>query len=160
MTCTRTIVILGASVWFALAAPNTGHATTTCPPLASKAVTADSGISTTSTGFVNVANSHINFVQGGTKAGCVLVLFSAEAETVANEIMVVQALLDDLTPCAPDTIDFVRSNATATSDAVRAMNFVCPGVAPGPHSIRMRYLSDGGGMVELSRRTMIVQYVP
>ena len=160
MTYTRIFMTIGATVWFALAAPTTGRAITTCPPLASTAVTADSGINTTSTTFVNVDNTTINFVQGGSKRGCVLVLFSAEAETEADEIMVVHALLDGVTPCSPDLIDFHASTADPPRDAVRTMNFVCHGVAPGSHSIRMQYLSDSGKNVYLSRRTTIVQYVP
>src|SRR5690349_10088799 len=150
MTYTRIILIVSATVWFGLAMSVTGNASSNCPPLASKVATASDGISTTSTSYVPIANTGMNFVQGGTKAGCVLVLFSAEANAPANEIMVVQALLDGITPCSPNDVDFVISNATATGDAVRSMNFICPGVAPGAHSIKMRYLSDAGGMVELS----------
>src|SRR4051812_37896803 len=117
MTYARTLLIAGAALWVALAMSATALAATTCPPLASKAVTADSGISTTSTTFVNVANTNIIFVQGGRKAGCVLVSFSAEAETDANEIMVVHALLDGVTSCAPDFIDFHASAADAPRDA-------------------------------------------
>jgi hypothetical protein len=159
MSYARSFAIIGATMWFAVATCATGHASN-CPPLASKVVTASDGLGTTSTSYVNVANTGINFVQGGSKAGCVLVFFSAEAEAAANDIMVVQALLDGVTACSPDEIDFVTSNATVTVDAVRAMNFICPAVAPGSHSIRMRYHSDTGGGVFLTKRTTIVQYVP
>jgi hypothetical protein len=160
MSYARTFAIIGATVWFALATSVTGHASSNCPPLASKVVTASDGLGTTLTSYVNVANTAINFVQGGSKAGCVLVFFSAEAEAAANDIMVVHAMLDGVTPCSPDEIDFVTSNATVTVDAVRAMNFICPGVAPGSHVIRMQYRSDTGAGVYLTRRTIIVQFVP
>jgi hypothetical protein len=161
MTYLRMAVTASAALWLAVSISTTARAANmSCPPLASKAVTGDSDLSTTSQTFVNVASTKISFVQGGSKAGCVAVTFAAEAESAANEIMVVHALLDDVTPCSPDIVDFVGSSTAATSDAARSMTFICPAVAPGSHSIRMQYLSDGGGMVTLTRRTTIVYYVP
>ena len=116
------------------------------------------GHSTTSKGYVDVIESTARFVQGGTKPGCIVVAFSAEAGAAANETMVVQPVLDGTTNCQPENNFFVLSGASITHSAARAMNYVCTDVAPGVHRLRMQFRSFGGQTVTLSYRTLIVHH--
>lgn len=132
----------------------------TCETTATKFKTAGGLQSTTSTTFVNVLDMVINFTQGGTRANCVIVSFSAEAgAAAANGIMQIRAWLDGISACQPDGGVFVRSNATPTSYALRAIDLVCADVAPGTHSLRMQFLSATGGQVDIFQRAMLVHYV-
>jgi len=124
MTRNKIILIACAGLLPALVTPTMAFAT--CPPLASKVVTADTSISTTSGPFVTVANTTIQFVQGGKKASCVMVSFSADASAGTNEFMAIQAQLDGAIVCKPGALYFVASGVTGA----RAMNFFCGGVAP------------------------------
>jgi hypothetical protein len=116
---------------------------------------------TTSTSYVDVADSGITFKQGGTKNSCVIVSLSSEASAAANTTMEVQAVIDKgAIICQPGPGNFfVTSNATATGLADRAMNYVCNGVAPGGHVAKLQFLSSNGGSVELDYRTVIVHYL-
>ena len=116
------------------------------------------GHSTTSNGYVDVTESGVRFVQGGTKPGCIIVSFSAEAGAAANETMVVQPVLDGTTVCEPGENFFVPSNASVTHAGARAMNYVCTDVTPGVHRLKMRFRSFGGQPVTLSYRTLIVHH--
>jgi hypothetical protein len=69
-----------------------------------------------------------------------------------------RVLLDSSTTCLPDDNLFVRSNATVTDLADRAMDFVCPDIAPGDHDVQVQYRSTNGGSVSLAFRTQIVDY--
>src|SRR6185295_15487655 len=101
-------------------------ATTTCAPLVSRIATVGpTTIHTTSTSFINVAGTAVNFTQGGSKPGCVVVLFSAEVNVAADENMRVQALLDNNVACTPSNVYFGASNATSIPFAAHAMNFIC-----------------------------------
>ena len=113
---------------------------------------------TTSTGYVDVIESGVRFVQGGTKPGCIVVSFSAEAGAAANETMVVQPVLDGTTICEPDSNFFVPSSASGTNAGARAMNYVCTDVTPGAHRLKMQFRSFSGGAVTLSYRTLIVHH--
>ena len=174
---THTILIAAAGLLLALGTPTAATAQSPqqnsaaqplatvsggCAPTALRYVTVTTGITTTSTSFVTVSGTTINFVQGGTTAKCVIVSFSAMADAVASNVMIVQAVLDGNTiiPCQPGATDFAASFATATPRSAHTMNFVCPNVAPGNHSIKMQYVSVYGGAVSLDHRTMIVHYVP
>ncbi len=116
------------------------------------------GHSTTSNGYVDVIESGVWFVQGGTKPGCIIVSFSAEAGAAANETMVVQPVLDGTTVCEPGENFFVPSIASGSNAGARAMNYVCTDVAPGAHRLKMQFRSFGGATVTLSYRTLIVHH--
>ena len=75
----------------------------------------------------------------------------------SNETLRVQPLLAGTTICAPSDNIFDLDNPTKPVD--RGMNFICPNVAPGPHSIVMQFRSNGGGTVGIANRTTIVHYV-
>src|SRR6476620_581694 len=129
-----------------------------CSPERMKITVATDFNTTTSKTFVRVTNSQISFTQGGTAPSCVIVSFTSEASAAANEVMRMRVLLDSSTTCLPDDNIFVRSNATVTDLADRAMNFVCPDIAPGDHDVQVQYRSTNGGSVSLAFRTQIVNY--
>jgi len=145
---------------FALAAPEfvatptsaTVLATGNCNTTATRYKVSNLNQPTTSTDYINAGETNVAFTQGS--AGCVTVLFSAEAGAI-SDIMYVRAMLDDITPCEPNAPYF----AVATQMAVRAMHYVCPSVAPGSHLLRMQFKSNGGNNVVLRFRTTIVNYV-
>jgi hypothetical protein len=116
------------------------------------------GHSTTSNGYVDVIETGVRFIQGGTKPGCIVVSFSAEAGAAANETMVVQPVLDGTTICEPGENFFVPSNTSVTHAGARAMNYVCRDVTPGVHRLKMQFRSFGGQIVTLSYRTLIVHH--
>jgi hypothetical protein len=107
---------------------------------------------------IAATETRVPFTQGGSKPGCIIVSFSAEATAAASETMLVTAKLDDLTDCNPVTMYFAVGGGTLTDQAARAMNFVCTTVAPGPHFVRMWFSGVTGGQVNLSARTTVVHY--
>lgn len=86
---------------------------------------------TSSTTFINVPGSRIDFTLGGTKPTCVVVAFSGQAGAAPDEEMRVQVALDSDGICAPNGSVLVPGDSSGSSSGDRAMNFVCLGVAPG-----------------------------
>ena len=109
---------------------------------------------TTSANFVDVAESNIRFVQGGSKPGCIVISLSAEAIAGQNTAMAVRAVLDTTAVCESVYDSFVLSDATRS---VRAANFLCTDVTPGAHRIKLQFLSSGGTVV-LDNRTITVRF--
>jgi hypothetical protein len=130
-------------------------ATGACPPTTQKFITSDLPVATRSTTPINVRESGLAFVQGGTQGSCVIVSFSAVAAVAQGDVMSVQAVLDGEFSCNPGIIPF-QSTPVFTA---RAMKFVCLLVQPGRHTLRMQFRSANGGLVSLDRRTMIVEHV-
>ena len=105
-----------------------------------------------------VIDGSIAFVEGGSSPNCIIVSLSGEGKADANTAMFVDATIDGAL-CEPTPSFFVRSNATATDFADRAMNFVCTGVTPGAHRAGLKFHTDiDGNAVTLGWRTVIVQY--
>ena len=104
--------------------------------------------------YVDVPVTSRRFRQGGSQASCVVVTFSSQAYTSANEYLRVQAMVDG-TVCTPDGSIFVFNHEFIAS---YTMTYVCPSVAPGPHTAKMTFRSDGGTSVTLGARTMTVHY--
>jgi hypothetical protein len=128
-----------------------------CETTASKYKVSAAFQSTTSTTFVDVMETAINFQQGG--SGCVIVSFAGMASANPNTLMYVRARLDGATDCLPNDNAFAGSGATASPSADRAMNYVCGKVAPGSHVIKMQFRTGSGPTVSLRSRTIIVHYV-
>jgi hypothetical protein len=126
-----------------------------CTTTATRVKVSKTAESTTSTTYVDLADMFLAFPQGGTVASCVLVQFSSESKTAANETMRIEAILDGSTHCQPDDNVFASNE---TLRGVRAMTYVCPSVAPGTHSVKIHYRSTGGTLVQLDYRTLVVMY--
>jgi hypothetical protein len=112
-------------------------------------------LKTASRTYRDVTGTSVSFAQS--KAGCVEADFSAEAATTPNEFLVTQAVLDGSTVCLP--ADNVFASDSPSSDlAAHAMNYICPNVAAGNHTIKVQFRSRFGGQVALDYRTTIVRY--
>lgn len=127
----------------------------TCSPTKTKFKVSTSVQSTTSTSYVNVTDGQLKVKLA--KRGCIIVAFTAEAKTAADDTMVVRALRDG-TSCAPSSTFFASSGPDALPYADRAVNFVCSGVGPGAHRVRLQFESFSGGAVTLDYRTVVLQY--
>lgn len=112
--------------------------------------------STSSKSFSNVNGTTVSFNQGA--AGCVEVSFSSEALTSPNEIMLTQAVLDGSTVCTPG--DNLFASPSAGYPATHAMNYICPNVSAGKHSVTMQFASRYGSRVQVYYHTTIVRYAP
>ena len=104
--------------------------------------------------YVPVSETAIPFTQRRT--GCVIISFSAEANTNTNTVMFVTAVVDGFS-CVPyDTAFAVYHIEIAVA---RTMNFLCPNVpGPGNHTASIMARSGGTGGVWLEKRTTIVLY--
>jgi hypothetical protein len=136
-----------------------------CATTATKYRIAKTSHDTTSSVYVVVNDTAIRFQQGGSRAGCVMISFSGEGSASANVAMIVKAELDGQTICEPGNNYFVKANSSGASPiADYAMNYVCPTVAPGAHTLRMHFrLDDGSGtipgaVVHLGYRTTLLHY--
>jgi hypothetical protein len=112
--------------------------------------------STSSSTYVDVIDTRIRFTQGGSSKSCVIVSFSAQADT-PGAVMQVRAVLDGNIECLPTDNSFVGGTGALGTFTSRAMNYVCENVAPGVHAVKMQFRSFGEGA--LWKRTMIVQHV-
>jgi hypothetical protein len=111
---------------------------------------------TSSKSFSNVTGTAVSFTQG--TAGCVEVSFSSEALTSPNEIMLTQAVLDGSTVCTPG--DNLFASPSSGYPATHAMNYICPNVSAGNHSVTMQFASRYGSRVHVYYHTTIVRYAP
>jgi hypothetical protein len=107
--------------------------------------------------FSDVSGTDISFTQGA--AGCVEVSFSAEAGTVAGETLLAQVVLDGKITCEPGS-NLFASEGTTDDPADHAMNYICPSVSAGSHSVTVQFASEFGHRVALDYRTTIVRYAP
>jgi len=112
---------------------------------------------TSSKTFTDVEGTPISFTQGA--AGCVEVSFSSEAATMPNEILVTQVVLDTGTVCTPGDNLFASDSPSGDLSA-HEMNYICPTVAAGSHSVKVQFRSRFGSKVALDYRTTIVRYAP
>ena len=150
------LCVIGAAL-LSMAAPvqaaprvNTAGA---CAPNSVIYKTTDTTQSTSSVGAVDVHGLSASINQGSTN--CVLIAFTAQAFTASNDGLFVQAVIDG-NVCPPGATLLVRN---APDIGSYAMNFVCPDVAPGRHTVKMQFSSNNGGAATLINRTMFVQYV-
>lgn len=156
-----TCVALLAGAVLPVATANLSSAATvngTCAGLTGfsfKTATALAG--TQSTTYVDVPNTSISFVQGGSGAGCAVVSFSAPANAVdlGGNALVVRAVLDDSVFCEPKGDTYFAGSIDLRASA---MTFICPSVGPGNHSIKMQFRSLTGAQTGLDRRTTTVNY--
>jgi hypothetical protein len=132
----------------AMAATATGNCVTT----GTEYRVTDTPAGTTSTNLVTMPQSGIAFVQGGSVPGCVVVTFAAVI-TTASTWMFVSATLDGNSPIDPN-----RNFGSVSAQDSRTTVFVFPNVAPGSHTIVMKFRSQNGGNVTVYNRTATVSY--
>jgi hypothetical protein len=113
------------------------------------------GGSTSSTTFVNIPNTALNLTVGGANPTCVIVVFTAQTQTTANENMVVRARIPGIGIGVP--AEFSMGPGTGTTEA-RPAQFVFENVPPGDYTVRMQYRSIPGTTVTLTRPTLVVHH--
>jgi opacity protein-like surface antigen len=113
--------------------------------------------STSKTSWTTVTGTTLSFTQGA--AGCVEVSFTGEAGTVPGDNMLVRVLLDGSTVCTP-TNNLFGAEGNSDNPADRAMNYFCPSVSKGAHTVKVQFASRFGAKVGLDYRTTIVRYAP
>jgi hypothetical protein len=153
----RTIGIgVATAAWlcatFAAGAAEAASATGNCVTTATKYRVADTSAGTTSTSFVNVLQSGLTFVQGGSAPGCVIVSFTAVI-TTADAWMYVKPTLDGENPVDPNSGVW-----RVTVQDSRTAVFVFTNVSPGSHSLVMKFRSNNGGNVTVYNRTATLSY--
>jgi|GEM_PF-4212268 len=150
-------VLLGAltpSAGPPLAAPIVGS----CQPARVKFVSELNERSTSSLSFVNMPGTTINFIQGGASNSCVIVDFSADVATGSGTKMVVAATLDNVLGGAnPNSRQFVADSQLFQS---HAGSFIFTAVAPGAHTVRIKWRSQTGVLVVVVGSNTIVHHAP
>jgi hypothetical protein len=114
--------------------------------------------STSSTAFSNIPDAGVNFTVGGDDPTCVVVVFSAEAQTGLDRNMAVRArLLSGIGVGEPPQVFFGRHADVGLH--TRSMQFVFPEVPPGNQSLRIQFRSTGpGDVVRIGARTTVVHH--
>ena len=150
-------VLAGLSSSAAVAVERSGVVSGVCHPSQVKFVGEVTERSTYSRIYVKIPGTAITFNQGGSGSTCVIVYFSATAYTATGGAMYIQAILDGAVSAFPDDLAFVQSNIFVSSHAT---NFFFPSVAPGPHTLWIRFLSGVGNAVVVVESNTIVNYAP
>jgi hypothetical protein len=139
------------------AKPPAGVTTGTCTSGAIAYSVATDFQTTRSGTYRDVPGTSVSFMQGA--SGCAEVSFSGEAATTPGELMLVRVFLDNNMLCMPAGNIFA-SDSPSSDLADRAMNYLCPTVGAGNHTVRVQWRSRFGGKVALDFRTTIVRYTP
>jgi len=129
-----------------------------CTTAKMRYITASAGGTTDSDTFVNFLANAVNFTQGGASASCVIVRFSTIATGSSGNVLSVAALLDGSTQGLPFDMPF--SDGGDSIGQARSFDFIFPGVAPGNHSVRMKFRSrlGAGHNVSIGPHNIIVEY--
>ena len=166
--CRSFILIAGSALLASMAAPALASgfhdnerpaATTTgtCTESAAGYSVSTSFQSTRSTSWTTVNGTTLSFKQGS--SGCVEVSFSAETGTLPGDNLLARVVLDSSTVCSP-TNNLFGAQGNSDNPADRAMNFICPSVSAGSHTVKVQFASRFGAKVGIDFRTTIVRYAP
>ena len=107
--------------------------------------------------YADLPQAKIAFRQGGLKAGCVVVRFSAEANGHHGNVLV-RALLDGAEGALPS--EMIVSDFLDIGPAARRFTFILPSVAPGPHTITIQHRIINAAMAEMNAHNTIVWFAP
>jgi hypothetical protein len=108
--------------------------------------------------FGNIPEATVTFTQGGTGPSCVLVQFSAGTFQLGGDSVMVRAYLNNTTAAVPAEVQYSTDNGVAHASNASSYQFVFPSVAPGNHTLRMQYRSNGGDGVFVHRHTTVVHH--
>jgi hypothetical protein len=114
------------------------------------------GGSTSSTTFVNVPDTALNFTLGGENPTCVIIVFTTQVLATADENMVIRARIDGGIGIGVPA-EFAMGPGTGTTEA-RPGQFVFDNVSPGSYTARMQFRSVTGTTVTLTRPTMVIHH--
>jgi hypothetical protein len=110
---------------------------------------------TESKSFVNIPHEALNITVGGTAPTCVIVAFSAQAETTSEENMNVRAHLVGIGIGEPEDVTFGAGSGTLEA---RATQFLFANVPPGNYTLRMQFRSQTGTNVKICEPTVVVHH--
>jgi hypothetical protein len=117
----------------------------------------DINVTTTSPNFVDVPGM-VATVNIPVTTSCVDVQYTATVFTTGNELIYVQATIDDV-PCFPPDVQF-EGDSDEDGDGqwarAHAFDFVCQNVTRGAHTFKIQWRSFFGGLVFTHWRTMKV----
>jgi hypothetical protein len=112
--------------------------------------------STSSASFVNIPQTQLDFTVGGAAETCVIVVFSAQTQTAADENMGVRAFITGLGSGEP--ADTFLGAGTGAVEA-RSTQFMFENVSPGDYSLRMQYRSGlAGSSVTICEPTVVIHH--
>jgi hypothetical protein len=81
------------------------------------------------------------------------------ASDAPGDYLLVQAVLDARTPCAPSSaVNSQIFAGNSSNDEAHSMTYICPDVAVGSHAIQMQYESYAGNLVTFSGHTLVVAH--
>lgn len=135
-------------------APAAAATTVNCSPTKVKATISDAFRSTTSTTFVRLTEAGGRFIQGGSKASCVMVRFEGYVATDVDNVISISATIDGMP---------IGERQLAYASAVyqpRAWTFIVPSVAPGLHVIRFDFRTNNGKAASVTSTNTIIYYAP
>jgi hypothetical protein len=158
-------IVSAASAAFLVSIPTSGAMATGTPPvkgtcmptkIAFVASTASANNSTAT--YINVPESLVYFVQGGTKPSCVIVQFFA-SENANGTGLYLRAMLDGVTPGLPNEAPVARDSDPYSHSV--AGTFIFNAVAPGAHNIKLQFHTSGNanGIIG-GPYNIIVSYAP
>jgi len=131
-----------------------------CPTPGTHFVAADNtGVTTTSTTMVDVADMSVSFTTSGSQAWCATATFSAFTFASGDALMFVQAIMDGTTVGAPGEVQFdgdSDEDADGKWATSRAYTFVFPSVSVGAHTIKVQFRSYDGKSVAIHKRSLVV----
>jgi hypothetical protein len=119
------------------------------------------GLSTTSTSYVNVPGMSTNVKVGGTTASCIVVDVTGFSFATNGALEFVRALLDGVTSPTPTETQFSGDDDENTNGEwarAQAGNFAFLNVAPGTHSVAIQFKSYDGQTVFLHRPAAIITH--
>jgi hypothetical protein len=106
--------------------------------------------------YTNMPGVSVDFVQGGSSAGCVIVMFSAESFSPVGSAMIIRPRLDSPAATVPTEVQFAANDPDLYTS--RAAIFIFRSVEPGPHRIRMQFRSPDAVRTEIGSYTLVVQH--
>jgi hypothetical protein len=121
---------------------------------ASEADGSSTGVSTTSTTYVDVQDMSVTF--GLRAGGCALVSFAAYAFAPGSGLEFVQAVANSVA-CNPGEIQFTGNDESFALS--HAANFECA-VTAGSNTVKIQFRSFDGASVFIHRRAMFVWHGP
>jgi hypothetical protein len=129
-----------------------------CSPTKIKFVASDElRFRTTSQSYVDLPQASISFTQGGRKASCVLVRFSANAN--GNRNMGFRAMLDGTQAALP--YEGQISDGADKGPNARRFTFIFASVTPGVHNVKIQYqMTSQGGFADMNAHNTIVSFAP
>lgn len=106
--------------------------------------------------YSDLPQARVAFRQGGRKASCVLVRFSANANGAQSDLLF-RALLDG-TEALP--VELIATDGADIGSATRRFTFVFPSVMPGRHTLTMQHRRFNGTTATIKAHNTIVWFAP